>query len=94
MPQEQIIAYKTIFDSMMKGISVKSFDEYFKSLQMSKSVIKKDNWHLSSCTCGEYMKEYICTHIIANSLKYELCEAPIQAKTWPLGEKRKCGRPS
>ena len=56
MPQEQIIAYKTIFDSMMKGVSVKSFDEYSKSLQMSKSVIKKDNWRLSSCTCGEYMK--------------------------------------
>ena len=52
------------------------------------------NWKLSSCSCGHYLKNYSCKHIICVSEKLRKCVIPDNAKVIPLGQKRQRGRPA
>lgn len=53
-----------------------------------------ENWMFGSCDCVNGQKKYLCEHIIGIALRLKLAEAPVEAKTLPLGQKRKRGRPS
>ena len=89
-----ILQKKPHFDLALKGNGLESLEDFDEIQNISKSIIYKQNWWKSSCTCSKALKKYVCPHIIALSLKYELCAAPIEAKTVPLGQKRNRRRPS
>jgi hypothetical protein len=55
--------------------------------------INHTNWKQSTCTCPIYFKQYICKHIIGICACLKLAIIPPTAKTVPLGQKRKVGRP-
>ena len=42
----------------------------------------------------QFFKRVVCKHIIGVSIRLGLTQAPLEAKSVPLGQKRKRGRPS
>lgn len=54
---------------------------------------KRDNWLQSECNCSDYFKKYICTHIIGIAIRMKCIQPPAEAKSIPIGQKRKRGRP-
>lgn len=72
----------------------KSLDEFkkyafaFYSLEMP-----SNNWRKGTCTCPSFYKKFICKHLVGMAMRYKLVEPPLAAKSVPLGQKRKRGRP-
>lgn len=56
--------------------------------------LTKDNWIKGSCDCYQYFKLYMCVHILGIALRMKFVTAPDEAKTIPIGRKRKRGRPA
>jgi hypothetical protein len=52
------------------------------------------HWKISKCNCPAFLKNYICKHVVGMSIRLKHCGPPAAAKTAPLGEKRKRGRPA
>ena len=52
------------------------------------------NWKNAKCSCPAYFKNYICKHIIGLAARLKFIVIPNEAKTVPIGEKRKRGRPA
>lgn len=46
------------------------------------------------CTCRDFMKEFICLHIVGMAIRLKLIKPPAEAKNIAIGSKRKPGRPS
>ena len=91
--QSDILRLKAPFDLALKG-TIESFSQIKECFRVKKTILNRIEWLKSICTCPGFLKEYICPHIIALAIKYELCDAPLAAKNVPLGERRKRGRPS
>jgi len=54
----------------------------------------KANWESeSTCSCPVFLKSIICKHIIGLAIKLNLYEVCSEAKSVPIGQKRKRGRP-
>ena len=51
-------------------------------------------WMKGNCTCANFLKTYMCKHLLGIALRLKFCEAPPAAKTIMLGQKRKRGRVS
>ncbi|KAK7115285.1 hypothetical protein V1264_001184 [Littorina saxatilis] len=71
--------------------SWESFDQYKESRNSVWSLTVEDN--RIDCNCPVYMKSNICKHPLGMEIRLSISEPPAQAKTVPLGEKRKRGRP-
>lgn len=52
-----------------------------------------NDWRKGTCTCPSFYKKFICKHLVGMAMRYKLVEPPLAAKTVPLGQKRKRGRP-
>lgn len=57
-------------------------------------LLAKENWIKGSCDCYQYFKLYMCVHILGIALRMRYVSAPDEAKTIPIGRKRKRGRPA
>lgn len=75
------------FDSFKK----KSFDFHDTTFVYP---TRKDNWLNSECDCSDYLKLYVCCHIIGISIRLKYITPPAEAKSVPIGQKRKRGRPA
>lgn len=75
------------FDSF----KAKSFSFYNTSFEYP---TKRENWLQSECDCSEYFKLFVCAHIIGIAIRLKCAAPPAEAKTIPIGEKRKRGRPA
>ena len=53
-----------------------------------------DNWQQGLCTCPIFQKQYICKHVVGIAILKDYFEVSAEAKTVPLGQKRKRGRPA
>lgn len=56
--------------------------------------ITADNWMFGECDCANGFKLFVCEHMIGIALRLKMAEAPAAAKTIPIGQKRKRGRPA
>ena len=69
----------------------------FKDLQFGMWKVTLPNnaleWKKGFCNCPNFLKEYICKHVIGMAIRLKHCKLPSIAKHVPLGEKRKRGRP-
>ena len=52
------------------------------------------DWKTSKCNCPAFFKNYICKHAVGMAIRLKYCKPPAAAKTVPIGEKRKRGRPA
>lgn len=77
----------------------KKFDDYrtkaFSFVHVSFGYpITAENFLFGECDCANGFKLFICEHIIGIALRLKIAEAPTAAKTIPIGQKRKRGRPA
>lgn len=76
-----------------------TFDE-FKKLEFAfvrtkfNFPVTKENWLAGECDCAKYFKVYVCEHLVGIALRLKVVSAPVEAKTLPIGQKRKRGRPA
>ncbi|KAB0790703.1 hypothetical protein PPYR_14849, partial [Photinus pyralis] len=71
------------------------FDDFRKSQTVLKLACYSENEELvSQCTCSRFLKEYICEHSLGLLVILGKAKVPIEAKSVPLGQKRKRGRPT
>ena len=57
--------------------------------------INVDNWREATCTCPNFLKNYICKHSLGMAIRLKAlnCVVPAIAKNIPIGQKRRRGRP-
>lgn len=56
--------------------------------------LTKDNYSQGVCDCCSFLKLYTCEHVLGLGLRMKFVVAPDEAKSLPLGQKRKPGRPA
>jgi len=53
-----------------------------------------DDWENATCTCPMFSKNYICKHTLGIAIQLKKFAVVVEeAKSVPIGEKRKRGRP-
>lgn len=75
-----------------------AFDEYkreaFAVTHTSFSYpVTSENWLFAECDCSDGFKLFVCQHMVGIALRLKIVTAPSEAKTIPIGQKRKPGRP-
>jgi hypothetical protein len=79
----------------IKELKFDSFDELIQGVNSVRVVqINEQQWKLSTCTCSWWSKNYICNHVIALSQRLGHFEFVDAAKTIPVTQNRKRGRPA
>jgi len=77
--------------------------KYFKNYQFKKRAFTmwiidmpqdKSKWFNGNCNCPHFLKSFTYQHVVGIALGLEYFKAPPEAKTVPLGKKRKPERPS
>lgn len=92
------IIYKTI--SNKKKVDYTSEEPLREFLQENGSITRTvlsaqpDDWKTGQCNCKEYLKKYICHHIVGLAIRLKYVKPPVAARNTPFGEKRKRGRPA
>ena len=83
------------YDSVHSNLSWKSFDTYVKStISVWKvNICPTDIWK-SNCTCPVYATDYACKQSMRIAIRLQHLDVPSTAKTIPIGQKRKRGRPA
>lgn len=74
------------------------FDHFKRSLSVIHTKfeypVTPENWAHAICVCPNGFKKYLCEHIVGIALRLNVVAAPAEAKSIPLGQKRKRGRPA
>lgn len=65
------------------------FRKWRVSIPKNESAVEK-----GSCNCPAYGKNYVCKHVIGLAIRLKYISPPPEAKTIPIGQKRKRGRPT
>ena len=53
----------------------------------------KKDWRNGRCSCRNFMKEYICKHLVGLAIRLKLVNVPPEARDVAIGSKTKRGRP-
>jgi hypothetical protein len=73
----------------------RTFEEFkVQKFEIWVIVINSSSLHESTCTCPTFLKSLQCKHTVGMCIRLKLLTVPPEAKTIPLGLKRKRGRPS
>lgn len=74
------------------------FNFFKQSLNLLKTTFKTpvnaDNWRNGECDCADFFKKFICVLVIGIALRLKYVNTPVEAKTIPIGQERKRGRPA
>ena len=52
-----------------------------------------DSWTNGTCSCPVFLKQYVCKHLIGVAIRLKKAKPPAAAKSIPIGQKRRRGRP-
>ena len=99
-PKNFILPPKFIFFSTKKlfpppkNLFANTLDSMIADINRIRFVkFNNDNWKLSTCSCGVFLKDYKCVHILAVAVRTKKHVLDPKAYQIPLGQKRKRGRP-
>ena len=93
--QEKIAANHSATTDKLLRSSWTSFDDYKEAARAFWTVkVIGDAWEDSVCSCPVFQKQLICKHSLGMAIRLKYIRAPDEAKTVPIGRKRKRGRPS
>ena len=73
-----------------------TFEQFKKrafSVWIVSLVSKSDTWREGTRTCSNFLKKYMCRHLIGMAIRWKLAKLPTVAKNVPINEKRRRGRP-
>jgi len=65
----------------------------FKVLKENCSELKPEDWKQSTCICHDFLKKYMCKHVVGLAITNTAIIVPDIAKTDLLGSKPRDGRP-
>lgn len=86
---------ESIIENSSEWTTFKDFVNSFFMVHISFDYpMTRENWMFGRCDCVNGQKKYLCEHIVGIALRLKLVEASAEAKTLPLGQKRKRGRPA
>jgi hypothetical protein len=74
-----------------------TWEEYAADRKASWQVkLVEADWRLATCDCPVYVKDYVCKHSLGIPIRLRLpgVQVPDAAKTLPLGQRRRRGRPA
>ncbi|CAF2251995.1 unnamed protein product [Rotaria magnacalcarata] len=72
-----------------------TFNQFKKSFDIWCIELENDSdWKKFKCNCPAFLKNYLCKHVVGMAIRLKYCKPPAAAKTVPIGEKRKRGRPT
>jgi hypothetical protein len=74
--------------------SFEQFCDYQTRLWQISFTEDENNWLSSTCNCSQNQKNNICKHVIVQAIRADYVEVPNSAKTVPLYDMPKRGRPS
>jgi predicted nucleic acid-binding Zn finger protein len=64
--------------------------EQFKKREFSvwnvSLVAKSETWRAGTCTCPNFLKKYMCKHLIGMAIRWKLAKPPPAAKNVPINE--------
>jgi hypothetical protein len=89
--KEKVVQYKEMRN---KWLNLEQYQAVQSSLWFLENITSASFKSKGTCTCRNFVKEYRCKHVIGVALRLKLCEAPLEAQSVPIGQKRKRGRPS
>lgn len=69
------------------------FKEMYFTNWLTKLPIEKEKWKDGTCDCPSFLKQLFCKHIVGIAIRLKHAVPPPEAKTIPIGNKRKRGRP-
>lgn len=72
----------------------KSLDEFYNERYglFWTTVLNKNLWLYSLCDCPDFLKNYMCVHIVGMALREKCCKLPKKAIAVPLKKKPIKGR--
>lgn len=77
-----------------KSCQWENFDAFKKNISLGWStIVPNEKWIAGSCNCPEFLKKFICKHVVGIAIRRRQLEVPFEAKQVPIGQKRKRGRP-
>ncbi|CAF0823975.1 unnamed protein product [Adineta steineri] len=82
---------------VMKKMKWYSFDQYkAKAFNIWHVILPMDlaKWLNGQCNCPVYFKKFMCKHIVGMAIRLNYSKPPPTAKNFPIGKKRRRGRPS
>lgn len=74
-----------------------TFDEYKEQHFSEWEVIlpiEKENWLDGTCNCPNFLKHYLCKHLVGLAIRLKYVQPPSEPRAIPIGMKRKRGRPA
>lgn len=75
------------FINNLINLPFKSFDELSNQTRKFHVIrLNRENWKRSSCSCSDYVENYICVHIIATAVRNNLHVFDPRAKQPFLGK--------
>ena len=81
-----------LYNAKTSGLNFTSFEDYTESINRIKMIaINKNEWPLSTCTCRDWFKEYMCKHVISLAIQLKYVKYP--TLDLDIEGKRKQGRP-
>ena len=86
--QDQISTVKDMRWNTFEQFKKRAFSVWIVSL-----VPKSETWREGTCTCPNFLKKYMCKHLIGMAIRLKLAKPPPAAKNVPINEKRRRGRP-
>ncbi|CAF3862535.1 unnamed protein product [Rotaria sp. Silwood1] len=95
IPARQLQSFTQTDLNRYKKQKFTTFNQFQKSFDIW-CVEMQDNshWKTSICNCPAFLKNYICKHVVGMSIRLKYCKPPPAAKTVPIGQKRRRGRPA
>ena len=73
-------------------MSLEDFDDFSKTMKSVRKITIIDD--VVKCECAHYMKKTIFKQMVGIEIRFKLTVALSEAKTIPIGQKRKRGRTS
>ena len=80
-------------EQQFAAASWSTFDEYTASRKAVWTLVNVTEGNGFTCNCPVFMKKNICKHSLGLEIHLKIADAPALAKTVPLGQRRKRGRP-
>lgn len=80
--------------TIVKNMSWKTFNQFkAKAFKVWTVKLPKENWKEGVCSCPHFFKTFICKHILGIAMRLKFIKPPPEARSVPIGQKRRRGRP-
>lgn len=78
----------------VKESEMTTFNDYKKGLVGYMVTLPSNDYFKGICECPQFLKQYMCKHILGLAIRKKIVVPPPAARSNPIGNKRRRGRPA